>query len=438
MATISVNPYVNPRIITVNAPTTTITVQELSDLIKDWEDEPASLAFPILVRTSGKESLGAGAFVGITMELQNALVAFEARSGPTEELMTITSGNLVAVDENGSSISPISPTAYTQVVIQQSTSPSIITPPEDLNMLYLIESLRDGSSKSVGSIFYWDPESGDDDNDGLQPNTAKATFAGAQTIATAGAGDIIFALATNSSGITTVTETLNINKAGLKLRGPGYAFQLVPAASGQTTVNIAADGVEFEGFYVETAAGGTDNGITVTTGSDKVTIKDTWVKDATGNGIDITGTARVSVVNSAIEDATGVGINIGNSTILSKLVRNIISGSGGDGIDISGASSSDNIFENNLIYGNTGYGIDIGAGVTRTGVRLNHTFSGNTAGETRDNGTSTFIETASGGASASAIADAVWDELITDHTTANTTGRTLRDAKTRATLASLT
>jgi hypothetical protein len=95
------------------------------------------------------------------------------------------------------------------------------------------------------------------------------------------------------------------------------------------------------------------------------------------------------------------------------------------------------MFENNLIYNNTGYGIDVGSGVQRTGVRLHHTFSGNTAGSTRDLGTGTFIESQAGGASASEIADAVWDEVIAGHTTIGTTGRALRDAKTKATLASL-
>ena len=35
------------------------------------------------------------------------------------------------------------------------------------------------------------------------------------------------------------------------------------------------------------------------------------------------------------------------------------------------------------------------------------------------------------------IADSVWDEVISAHQSANTTGKTLQDAKTRATLASL-
>jgi len=73
----------------------------------------------------------------------------------------------------------------------------------------------------------------------------------------------------------------------------------------------------------------------------------------------------------------------------------------------------------------------------RTMVRLHHTFSGNTLGSTRDLGTDTFIETQAGGASASEIADAVWDKVITGVTGAGTAGKMLRDAKTKATLASL-
>lgn len=433
---ISVNPYLSPRIITILSPITDITIQALSDQIKDWEDEPADLSFPKLISTAGKQDLGGGAFVGITATLQNAKISFEARPPSTEILCTITGGNLVAVDSVGATTSPIEPTAYTQVVIQQSTSPSIITPPEDLSMLYLIESLRGGTHKSLGSIFYWDPEGGSDTNDGSQPSEAMATFSAAQALATAGAGDIIFALATNASGITTTTETLSISKAGLKVRGPGHSFQIIPSSSGSNTVNIGADGVEFEGFYVETAGGGTDKGIAVSSGSDKVVIKDCWVNGATGNGIDIAGTARVRVDTCAIEDCTGNGINIGDSTTLSTITKCIISGNA-DGVDIAGTSAADNIFENNLIYNNSGYGIDIGTGVTRTGVRLHHTFSGNTSGDTRDLGTATFIETPAGGASASSIADAVWNEVIADHQTTGTAGKTLKDAKTRATLASL-
>ena len=118
-------------------------------------------------------------------------------------------------------------------------------------------------------------------------------------------------------------------------------------------------------------------------------------------------------------------------------MQSIISGNGANGATVSGTGITDTIFENNLIFNNTGYGVDIGTGVTRTGVRLNHTFSGNTLGSTRDLGTGTFIETPAGGASASDIADAVWDEIISGHTTPGTMGQVLKATKLKATLASL-
>ena len=87
---ITVNPYVSPRVITVLAPIIEISVQDLSDQIKDWEDEPSSLSFPFLIKTFGKQALGGGAYVGITAELQNAKIAFEARGAPDEILCTIS------------------------------------------------------------------------------------------------------------------------------------------------------------------------------------------------------------------------------------------------------------------------------------------------------------------------------------------------------------
>jgi len=124
---ITVDWSVSPRIITVADPSTTITIQDLHDTCRDLEDElPAGLAYPHLVNSAGKESLGGGASVGITAALQNAKLAFEARVGPGFVSCTVTGGNLTAVDENGDAIDPIQTTDYTQVVIAQSSSPTLI------------------------------------------------------------------------------------------------------------------------------------------------------------------------------------------------------------------------------------------------------------------------------------------------------------------------
>lgn len=433
---ISVNWEVSPRIITIAAPSTSILIQDLHDTVRDIEDNlPLSQEFDHLIDSAGKESLGGGAFVGITATLQNAKLAFEARPGPSFVSCLVSGGNLVAVDENGDNIDPIQVTDYTQVTISQSSSPTIIQADADYATLYMLESLR-GRNRSVGTVYYWNPTSGSNSNDGLSPANAVATFSQAQSLATAGAGDIIFALATASGGITTSTEVISIVKAGIKVRGPGYQFQLVPSTSGSDTVTIGTDSVEFEGFYVKTAAGGTDNGIVVT--GDNCLIKDCWVDSVTGNGIDISSSSRTQVDTCVVEDAGVVGINIGASTTKLNVKQTLVSGSGTDGIKLSGSGITDNILETNLIFNNTGNGINIDTGVTRTGIRLNHTIAQNGTNIT-DAGTDTFQDTSGTitQGDIDSIVDGVWDEVIGSHLTAGTAGRTLKDAKTKATLASI-
>lgn len=421
------------KIIQVDAPQTTVSVQDLVNQIRLYEADLNNMDYPLIVNAFGKQPLGGGTYIGITMELVNDWrIAFEARGGPETIPCTVSGGNLVATNQYSNN--PIKPTAFTQINVQQSSSPTIVQPDSNYGMLYMLESLR-GRNRSVGAIYYWNPTSGNNNLDGLTPGNAVETFAKAQTLATAGAGDIIFALATAASGITTTTERLTITKSSLKIRGAGYQFQIIPEVAGSPTVTISGDSVEFEGFYISTPAGGTDNGITIT--GDNALIKNVWVKSATGNGIEISSSTRSQIEVSAVEDSTLTGVKIGSTTSKVSVKQCILSGNGADGADLSGSAVSDNVFENNLVFNNTGYGIDIGTGVVRTGVRLSHTFSGNTIAATRDSGTGTFIETTAGGESASAIADAVWDEVIAGHVSVGTTGKTLKEAKLKATLASL-
>ncbi len=95
------------------------------------------------------------------------------------------------------------------------------------------------------------------------------------------------------------------------------------------------------------------------------------------------------------------------------------------------------ILENCLIYKNSSYGVNIGSGVARTTLRSANTITNNTTANTLDNGTDTYIESPSGGASTSDIADAVWDEVLTTHGTPNSASRFLKTAKLKATLASI-
>ena len=436
------------KVITVEKPQRELTIQDLHDEIRLFEEKNQNLEVAQIINASGKQDLGGGVQVGITLELINDWrLAFEERTDQEviDEgfpaggvvLCTVSGGNLVAT--NSFNNNPIYPTENVQVIISQSSSATIATPASDYGLIYLIESLR-GRPASVGDIWYWDPTNGSDGSDGTTPATAVATFSQAQTLASTGRPDnIIFALAA-AGGLTTVTEKITVTTPNLKLRGPGYTFQFSPSSSGSPTVTISAANVEFSGFYVTTFTGGTDNGITVT--GDNALIKDVWVKDATSNGISVSSSSRTTVDTCAIEDCAGNGISIGATTAIAKVRQCILSGNGADGADLAGGFTdiTDNIFENNLIFNNTGWGIDVGSGVVRTGIRLHHTIAKNTAGTIDTAGSVDTFQDTSGTVTQGdidAIVAGVWDELLSSHTSVGSAGKTLRDAKVKATLASI-
>jgi hypothetical protein len=193
----------SPRIITVAAPSVALTMQDLVDSCKGvLEQSWAGLDQPALHSSGGKQDLGGGVAVGITVTLQNAQIAFETRnisissgtatSDQSGTVLTdlaatfitdgvsvgdavlnfadrssatviavlsqtqlstyqlrdgtantwhtgdvykiyqiaqcsISGGNLVAVDSNGTSINPVTPTAFTQVQLANSSSATLQT-----------------------------------------------------------------------------------------------------------------------------------------------------------------------------------------------------------------------------------------------------------------------------------------------------------------------
>ena len=122
---ITIDWNVSPRIITIDAPSTEVSMQDLYDTLRDRE--PIQMDEPGIVSGAGKEELGGGVLVGLTITLLNALLAFEGRPGPAFELCNVSGGNLVALDSNGNSVSsPISPTSYVQVILANSSSATLI------------------------------------------------------------------------------------------------------------------------------------------------------------------------------------------------------------------------------------------------------------------------------------------------------------------------
>jgi len=119
------------KIIEVAAPDTEITIQELYNQIKDYEGQMLNLEEPQICKASGKEPLGGGVLVGITLTLLYGWrLRFEARPGPTTVVCDITGGNLVGQNEgpneaNPTFGNPVAPSAYVTVTKTSSASATL-------------------------------------------------------------------------------------------------------------------------------------------------------------------------------------------------------------------------------------------------------------------------------------------------------------------------
>jgi len=150
----------SPRIITVDSPSVTITVQDIHDTIRNEEDELLNTGYDKLLDAAGKTDLGGGTLTGITLILQNALLAFEARPGDEYIQCSVTGGNLAAVDSNGTAVNAISPTAFTQVVVERSVS-AVITNIDSIEAsINNIEGYTERSEIVARNKMVTDPETG--------------------------------------------------------------------------------------------------------------------------------------------------------------------------------------------------------------------------------------------------------------------------------------
>lgn len=196
----------SPRIAEIASPSVGLVVQDWVDTTRPAEESFRGMSEFKMMDAGGKEDLGAGLFVGITVAQQNTQIAFQARTTPAEQgtvstpsgapalgritfedsvatfiangvtrgalvinftdqsvadvvsvnsevsltttvlvnglgntfdisdvyhvfniiQVRTTGGNLTAVDDLGAPISPILPTAFTQVIQETSTASSLI------------------------------------------------------------------------------------------------------------------------------------------------------------------------------------------------------------------------------------------------------------------------------------------------------------------------
>lgn len=89
---------VSPRIVTIAAPSTTVTVQDLYDTLASDHALPWNSDDPILISASGKDALGGVKQVGVTARLLNTRLAFQERTIPVD------TGTATTADSTGDTL----------------------------------------------------------------------------------------------------------------------------------------------------------------------------------------------------------------------------------------------------------------------------------------------------------------------------------------------
>ena len=77
---ISIRWDLSPRLITVAAPSTELVIQDLHDTLRELEAQQQNLIYESIIETTGGQDLGGSVTVGLTAQLLNACVSFEART----------------------------------------------------------------------------------------------------------------------------------------------------------------------------------------------------------------------------------------------------------------------------------------------------------------------------------------------------------------------
>uniref|UniRef100_A0A6M3L8Y7 Uncharacterized protein n=1 Tax=viral metagenome TaxID=1070528 RepID=A0A6M3L8Y7_9ZZZZ len=101
-----------------------VSIQNLLNTIRDWENKQENMDCPQVAEAAGKQVLSETSSVGVTLTLLNWKVSFGDRPSPV--VCSITDGNLVAVDETGTPMSPIEASTNVTVMVAQSSSATMI------------------------------------------------------------------------------------------------------------------------------------------------------------------------------------------------------------------------------------------------------------------------------------------------------------------------
>lgn len=443
MATLSFDK--SQKLITVLAPDVSISVQELIDKIRDWEDELTSMDIQRVADAEGKVDLGGGLQVGITLKLLNGWkLKFSDRAGPTTELMEVNGGNILGFDTGLQTFyNPIEPSTFTMVTKDKAVSVAGI---DSTSIGASVWDVSRSSHTIAGSFgedltlfanaVYLDPTSS---NTGTAYPTGTVlepvnNLADAKSIA-------------NNHGFTkikvfddiTITNTDNVND--IILEGQKAKLVNVTVNSGASTINTTFINVKING-----ALDGIDR--VINSEIDAITgFNGTIINSVINSSITLGGSKHTDIlscysgipgVSTPIIDMGGTGNSLSLRDYNGGIELQNKSGADSVSVDMSSGNIilNSNVTNGTLTLRGTASLTDnsVGATVITEGLTNPKTISDQVWIEqlTDHSGvtgsTAEALGNISAGASPSAIADAVWDEQLSGHTTVGSAGEALDSA----------
>ena len=385
---VSVDWSKSPRLLTIAAPSTEITVQDIVDTCRHFEDLSPNSSRKKLIDAAGKEFLGGVTYVGITATLQNAVIAFEARGGAAWVLCTISGGNIVAVDAAGGVIDPRYPTAFVTVDRTASASATL---------------------QEQGAIQY-------------------ASFGGGVTIDTIkGTSGTDYPIGTTESPVDNIADALLIAdyrgfstlfiKSSMTISGVDVSCYNVVGCSRRNMYLVIDSSTICDNFGVTRCdvSGVTDGNIRFSNCvvGDITNISGHMVDCSLHGTIVLAGGNNTEFINCNMHDYIDIPI-----IDMGGLGQNAFFSDWSGGIKFKNLTSASNIVGIQMDGGKVFLEPTISAGsVGIVGV-----------GTCNDNSTGATVDT-NGLLNTDAISDAVWNEDLTEHTTVNTAGKILKQIK---------
>ena len=369
-----------------------------------------------------------GAGNSLSMRNYNGVIRFYNKTGPEKVSVDINSGEIVidSTVTNGDiilrGIGTLTDSSSGANVmaddLMNKNNISLAVWDRTQQLGHRIESLR-GTHMAFGNVYYYDSVNGNDSNNGEKPEYAVKTFNRAHELVTDGNNDVVFVLANDPSGITTIDEMWNITKNNVSFRGAGRHLRIIPNMSSGHSVLMYGNNIEISGLSIETHPSNTTGHGCHSTG-DQNRMANLWVTNCY-IGVHISGGDDIvcNRVNFSHNSSDGILIDGVVSHVFIEDCHGGTNGGSGVRIDMDNGGHEVNIVGNGMLHDNEEYGLYIGSNSEGVHIESSIKLFGNVGGDVLDLGLNTFDE---GIQFREKVASAILDTPLGTYNTPGTVG----------------